>query len=271
MGYEISDKRWLPAEFEAYLQGRPRPDWCDGICYHHTAFPDLAMRPAGLTEKHQRNLRHYYEKVKGWSDGPHLFIDDDEIIGMSGLEDDGVHAIAFNRNFIGIEVLGNFDHEDPTSGRGADCWRTALDCGRMLLDWLGKSANDQTVKFHREDPRTSKTCPGKLVKKPWVINRIRSGWPNEDSSGNSKDIEAKDKGQKINIPGWNIYQIIDGGYFVPVLDFLDHVGGDRDLLIQLMSRQNGKFVYNGDVIESAFYDKDSETTWALASELLGFT
>ena len=74
---------------------------------HHTAAPSLAQRPRGLTIQHIRNIQNYYQSQLGWSSGPHLFIDDDQIFGMSSLERRGIHAVSFNRTHIGIEVLGN--------------------------------------------------------------------------------------------------------------------------------------------------------------------
>lgn len=147
--------------------------WASSVTFHHTAFPDLQMRPSGLKAAHLRNIRHYYENVKGWSAGPHLFIDEDQIWPMTPLGEPGVHARSFNMSSVGIEVLGNYDLDDPFTGRGLACWRLAAKAGAMVLERLGIPLNSNSVKFHRDDPRTSKTCPGSKVTKEWVINLMR--------------------------------------------------------------------------------------------------
>lgn len=173
MGYDLVGLSWTPDSFRRYLASLPRPLWAKGICLHHTASPDLSMRPNGLTPQHMRNLRYYYEIERKWASGPHLFVDDHGIHGMSALMQKGIHAGSLNETTIGIEVLGNYDAEDHATGRGLACWSMAASASAELLRWLGLAPNEMTVKFHRDDPGTSKTCPGKRIQKPWVMGLIR--------------------------------------------------------------------------------------------------
>jgi hypothetical protein len=174
MGYANVGKKWKPAELREYLATLQKPVWCRSITFHHTGAPSLAQRPQGFKDNHMQNLHHYYAVTKKWKAGPHLFIDDDEVFGMSDLRSQGTHAKSFNKSSIGIEVLGNYDVESPTSGRGLSCWHTAASAGHALLGWLGLEANAMTVHFHRDDPKTTKTCPGKKVEKQWVLDLIRA-------------------------------------------------------------------------------------------------
>lgn len=146
--------------------------WANAVCLHHTAYPDLSMRPKGWTIQHMRNLASYYGGELGWSAGPHLFTDEDEIFGLSPLTTRGVHAKSFNARSIGIEALGNYDHEKPASGRGLEVWRTTAAATAILLRRMGLPATGQTVLFHRDDPKTTKTCPGRLVAKEWVLSLV---------------------------------------------------------------------------------------------------
>ncbi|MFZ4600516.1 MAG: N-acetylmuramoyl-L-alanine amidase, partial [Terrimicrobiaceae bacterium] len=73
------------------------------------------------------------------------------------------HAVSFNRNGIGIEMLGDYDSEDPWSGRGLQVLRTTAHVVRSLMAVL--NVGKEAVRFHRDDPKTSKTCPGKLIEK----------------------------------------------------------------------------------------------------------
>ena len=173
MGYENVGQVWSPAQLKTYLGTIQKPVWCRAITFHHTGVPSLEQRPRGFLPNHLTNLKSYYQGLK-WSAGPHLFIDEDQCWGMCDFRRTGVHAKSFNRSAIGIEVLGNYDVEAPNTGRGQQCWQTATAAGRVLLDWLGLEASQITVKFHRDDPKTTKTCPGRKVDKNWVIDQIKA-------------------------------------------------------------------------------------------------
>lgn len=161
---------WTPDKFQAHISAIPSLKWATSITLHHTAIPSLAQRPDGLSPQHIRNLRHFYSNVNRWSAGPHLFVDDRRIHGMTPLTQRGVHAVSFNRNSIGIEVLGNYDLEDPTSGRGLECWKNAAFVTAALMQRFGI----RTFNFHRDDPRTRKSCPGARVKREWFTNLLNS-------------------------------------------------------------------------------------------------
>lgn len=163
--FPIVGKRFSPEEFGRYLQGIPdeQMSWIPGnLTMHHTASPSLAQRPApqALTEQHMRNLRSWYHDRLGWSRGPHLFVDDNGIWVFSPITNRGVHAVSFNSSRIGIEMLGNFDVEDPYSGRGLEVTRMSVAAAAALCDRFRFDPGQ--INGHRDDPRTSKTCPGRL-------------------------------------------------------------------------------------------------------------
>jgi hypothetical protein len=173
MGYENVGRVWTPAELKTYLATLTKPVWATSITFHHTGVPTLEQRPRGFLPNHMTNTQSYYEGL-GWSAGPHLFIDEDQCWGMCDFRQTGVHAKSFNSSSIGIEVLGDYNTESPNSGRGQQCWTTATAAGKVLLDWLGLQPSALTVKFHRDDPKTTKTCPGSKVEKDWVIDQINA-------------------------------------------------------------------------------------------------
>ncbi len=174
MGYENVGRVWTPAELKQYLGTLDKPAWATSITFHHTGVPSLEQRPRGFLPNHMTNLQNYYQVTNGWSAGPHLFIDEDQCWGMSDFRQHGVHAKSFNSSSIGIEVLGNYDVESPNTGRGQQCWSIAAAAGKALLDWLGLQPSVLTVNFHRDDPKTTKTCPGTLVDKNWVIEQMNA-------------------------------------------------------------------------------------------------
>ena len=166
-------KRFTPTSFVAYLDRLAFDGWQPkGVCLHHTASPSLAMRPQGLTDQHLQNLLSYYQDELGWSGAPHLFIDDreDGIIVFQRLDRRGVHARTFNATHWGIEMLGDYDTEDPTTGRGAKVLNNACAATAHLMRKIGVGAE---MVFHRDDPKTTKTCPGRHVTVSLVQNGLK--------------------------------------------------------------------------------------------------
>ena len=144
-----------------------------GVCIHHTGFPNLAMREGGFNERLMGFLKEYYSEEKGWSAAPHLFIDDKRGWGLTPLNNKGVHAISFNSEYLGFELLGNYDKDDDhLSGRGSDVWDMGVLFTAAVLYVKGFEANDSSIKFHRECTRTNKTCPGEKVSKSWFIDKV---------------------------------------------------------------------------------------------------
>ena len=179
MSYDNTGKVWTPATLAETLAQTKRPSWIKGITLHHTAAPSLAQRPRGLTAQHLENLRSYYSRDLAWKAGPHFFVDDDQVFGLSPWTEPGTHAKSFNATHLGIEVLGDYDSESPTDGRGLACWQTAAETVFVLCKWIGVDWWHATSwNFHRDDPKTTKTCPGRLVGRAFVrslIERVADG------------------------------------------------------------------------------------------------
>jgi hypothetical protein len=233
-------------EFAKTLQAKRPPAWATSITLHHTASPSLTQRPGGFTIKHIENMRDFYRSL-GWRRGPHLFIDEDQIWHMTPLMERGVHAVSFNSRAIGIEVLGDYDDEDPFTGRGLQCWHLAAKTTALLLNWLGAEMNESTILFHRDDPKTSKTCPGSKIKKDWFFNLI------------SKDQSSVDACEPQFLIKSNCDAVVD--YVVK------HKGYSQKEAAKLLSRKNNLFFFGNDWLEGAFYDKSAGATIAPVAEL----
>lgn len=243
MSFANVGKRWSVDSFAEYLKTVKRPVWAKSVTIHHTAAPSLRQRPDGLTAQHIVNIRDYYQKTLGWSRGPHLFVDDDDIMGMTPLTMTGTHAVSFNASSIGIEMLGDFDIEDPKSGRGLQVCRTGAAATRVLLDWLGLKASEKTVLFHRDDPKTTKTCPGKKIAKDWFLGLI----------SNSKAI--------LPAPNDSVPAM------VPVVAYVSTKTGRPIADLAKILRRDGSLYYLGEQwLEGAHYDTSTQTTMAPRSE-----
>ncbi len=260
MGYENVGRVWTPQSLQAYLSNLTKPDWCDAITLHHCAEPSLAQRPNGFIAQHIENLQDFYQK-KGWSAGPHLFVDEDQLWGMCDFRRKGVHAVSFNKRAIGIEVLGDYDSESPKSGRGLECWKTAAAATKVLLDWLGLKPSATTVLFHREDPETSKTCPGTKVTKDWVLALIGGAtMAPADTEHDKPSLDVSLKNSE--------WRYVGEKWCVPVAVYLGKKGVPMDAIKEKLKKDGTKFFYGTEWLEGAFYDKDSEATWAPVHELV---
>lgn len=167
---KILGKPYSSDEFAAYLDSL-KPVWNPSlIVIHHCSAPSLAQRPHGFLNQHMLNLQDFYEG-KGWSAGPHLFIDEDQVWTFSPLTARGVHAVRFNSTGIGIEMLGDYDTEDPWTGRGREVLSTTC---RAVKSLMGKfDITERAIRFHRDDPTTSKTCPGRKISKAAFLAHLQ--------------------------------------------------------------------------------------------------
>lgn len=246
MSFANVGRVWSTSSFKDYLNTLKTPPWCSAICIHHTAFPDLAMRPKGFTIEHIENIRFGYINEKKWSAGPHFFTDEDQIFGMTPPTTRGVHAASFNSMSIGIEMLGDFDDaDDPKSGRGMDVVETTAAATKILLDWLKLPASKNTILFHRDDPKTKKTCPGKKIDKDWFINLV-----------NKKQIISV---ALPAAPANNVAGVID--YVV------QHKGYTSAEATKLLRRQGQMFFFGNDWLEGAYYATSAQRTVAPIKEL----
>ena len=140
------------------------------IVLHNTGEPCLENRPNGLTHKHMKGLESYYKNDMGWNSGPHLFIDDHQIWVFTPLTTSGVHSPSWNKVSLGVEMLGDFDTEEFDTGRGALVKDNSVAAIAILSKVLDIDPN--TMKLHREDPRTDHHCPGDNVDKDEFISLV---------------------------------------------------------------------------------------------------
>jgi hypothetical protein len=147
---------------DAYLQALlpfKKPAWIKGITIHHSAIPTRAQWHGTPT---MEATKQYYIK-KGWIAGPHLFLAaltpdtlNDGIWAGTPLAVPGIHAGKCNSDHIGIEVIGNYDHEPWPHEVGVLVYGVTL----ALMRW-GKIPASK-VHGHREC-LNNKSCPGRMV------------------------------------------------------------------------------------------------------------
>lgn len=159
-------------QFDSYCHSLQWVAWRPSfIALHNTASPSLAQRPVGFTQQHIKNLVSFYRDEKGWSAGPHLFIDDKQIWVFTPLTVSGVHSPSWNKLAMGIEMLGNYETESFKTGRGLAVRKNTVAAIATLSAVLG--LDPTTMKLHKEDPATTHKCPGKNVIKSEVIAEVQ--------------------------------------------------------------------------------------------------
>jgi hypothetical protein len=141
------------------------------IVLHNTAAPTLAQRPNGFTKQHILNLEAFYRDQQKWSAGPHLFIDDKQIWVFTPLTFSGVHSPSWNKVALGIEMLGDYDRDEFDSGRGLKVQKNAVAAIATLSAVLG--LDPDSMRLHKEDPRTTHACPGRNVSKARFIEGVK--------------------------------------------------------------------------------------------------
>lgn len=252
MSYNNTGKVWTPDSFGEYLKTIKPPNWAKAVCLHHTSSPSLAQRPKGWTIQHIENMKSFYQGM-GWKSGPQLFTDEDQVFGMTPLTEAGVHAVSFNRTAIGIEALGHYSKngENPKTDRGLYVWLNTARITRLLLDWLGLPINEKTVLFHRDDPKTSKDCPGSQVSKDWIISEIKNA-PTDTTY--LRPIHVQE-------------EIIDDKNFVPLASTLATKGFSDKQIKENLRREGKNFFWLDNHLEFAYYDTKTETTMVPLKEL----
>lgn len=174
------------------------------VTMHHTGGPDLKTwqawqkrNPAVTDEQWMKNLAGYYGKSKAqggpadgpWKSGPHFFFTPNNYCVLSPPTARGVHAKSFNATSWGVECCGNFDSE-PFTDALKDRYAEGLACLHIAagLDLEPFSRGLRGLHFHRDDPATNKTCPGKKVGKDAMVAAIRSKM-DDLSDGSHEDDE----------------------------------------------------------------------------------
>jgi len=188
--------------FLEYLEsiqfGAWRPSY---VVMHHTGSPNLKTwrdwqtRTKPVTdEQWMRNLAEYYGSPppRGPSDGPwqrapQFFFTPKNYCVLSLPTTRGTHAKSFNANSWGVECVGDFDSED-FAGPHLERYVAGLAALHVAvgLQLTPFQKSLRGLHFHRDDPLTTKTCPGTKVKKPAVVKLVQAS------------IDALTKGDDLN-------------------------------------------------------------------------
>lgn len=184
------------AQFLDYLEGIKFGAWRPRyVTVHHTGAPDLKTWRGWQTRANPisdaqwlKNLAAYYGNNLGWRSGPQFFFTPNNFCVLSPPTKPGVHAVSFNAASWGVEMVGNFDTE-PFDGAIRDKYVEGLACLHLAtgLPLEPVKFNEQGLHFHRDDPKTSKTCPGRKVDKTALIIAVRHKMAQMSGDGDHPD------------------------------------------------------------------------------------
>lgn len=160
--------------FPDYLSKQRKPSWPKFIAIHATGAHYTLW--SGGADKRMQNLGHYYKNQKRWSSGPHFFAMGTKVFPGTPVHAKGTHSPSWNGTALAIECEGDYrktGKHSHLSGPGAINWDTMAWATAELLKWLGMEATHSTIRFHKEDTRTShRECPGN-IDKDWFIEKVK--------------------------------------------------------------------------------------------------
>lgn len=214
------------AAFLAYLDGVKFGAWRPRfVTMHHSGGPSLKdwrgwqTRAKPVTdEQWMKNLASYYGKSKAeggppdgpWRSGPHFFFTPNNFCVLSPPTSRGVHAVSFNAASWGVECVGDFDSE-RLEGTVLDRYIEGLAClhiaSGLQLDPFERGVRG--LHFHRDDPKTKKTCPGMSVDKATIVKLVHAKMA-EMSGGEQPDeivrpvASRKARTGVVNTDGLNV-------------------------------------------------------------------
>jgi hypothetical protein len=187
-----------PADFLAYLEalkfGAWRPQF---VTMHHTGAPDLATWQGWQTRASPvsdaqwlKNLAGYYGSL-GWHAGPHVFVTPKHICVLSSPTARGVHAVSFNALSWGVEVVGDFDR-DRLDGGYLDFVAAALAAMHIAAGLAPEPfrLRRSGLHFHRDDPKTRKTCPGTSIRKDAIIKAVAAAMRGFAARGDDRVVTS---------------------------------------------------------------------------------
>jgi N-acetylmuramoyl-L-alanine amidase-like protein len=152
------------AGFAAYVSTLTLSTWRPQfVVLHNTAVPTLAQWHSVPGAQRMKNLESFYRDTQHWSAGPHLFVADDLIWAFTPLTTSGVHSPSWNSMSWGVEMVGDYNVE-PFEAAVRGNTLSALATLHALL-----GLDPQTLRLHKEDPKTTHDCPGKHVSKTDII------------------------------------------------------------------------------------------------------
>lgn len=228
MTYLAQPRQFTLPEFQAYVKTLTwskgwKPSFLTG---HNTAAPRLsqylAYSPA-TRKAWPNNLNRYYKGL-GWHSGPHLVIAPNVEGGgiwlLCDLEQDGVSVSCWNAKTIGIENVGDYETEDPTTGHGAEVRDTFVGVAAALCSRLGWTPRPHVlgvkgIHWHHECTKDNHPCPGRNWDGDDVIRRVEAAMGAASPIPNAKPVPVTPPAPTLSVS--DVQRILNAAGYRPTL------------------------------------------------------
>ena len=177
--------------------------WLKYLILHNTGAPDIAQQRAtrGGESQRMKNAKPHYEK---WRGGPHYWVFESGLIGKgSALPSTGVHSPSWNSSSMGVEMVANFTpKKDDPYGAGAIIVDTTAWLFAQVLNKTGLPI--ESIKLHKEDPRTTHDCPGSRIVKSEFLTKVKGYMASKAVEPKvPKPVEPKAPEAQLTYSRWN--------------------------------------------------------------------
>ncbi|MDD4407395.1 MAG: N-acetylmuramoyl-L-alanine amidase, partial [Bacilli bacterium] len=159
---EIVNKYLTVKKFKKYTNEKEFSRKIDKIVLHHTSDSLESWKTKKTSIGYYKKM---YEK-RGWTTGPHLFIDEGGIFLFTDINIEGTHANSANKGSIGIEMVGNYDKKVPKG----KIWEKTKRVLNILLKKFDLNVKD--IHLHRKF-NPNKSCPGKAITLKWIYSELK--------------------------------------------------------------------------------------------------
>ena len=127
----------------------------------------------------QQGMRNYHINTNGWGDiGHHLaLMPDGKWVTGRPFNKTPASIKEWNTGALAVEMVGNFDKEGTgaLNSSGYDILEGKQKENILaLIQYYGQRFGYDGVKFHREGPRVTKTCPGNSLNKAVMISEAKA-------------------------------------------------------------------------------------------------
>jgi hypothetical protein len=154
----------------------------------------------------QQGMRNFHINTRGWKDiGHHLaLMPDGKWVTGRPFNQTPASIKDWNKGALAVEMVGNFDK--PGTGSANSSGYDIL-AGKQkesilaLIKYYGQRFDYDWVKFHREGPGVTKTCPGINLNKAVMIGEAKGFNGNMDddfgNGGKGMALRRGDKGSEV--------------------------------------------------------------------------
>ena len=196
----------------------------------------------------QQNMRNYHVNTRGWKDiGHHLALMPDGLWVTGRPFNQNPASIAgWNTGALGVEMVGNFDKKGTGAANSSGYDKLGgkqLESVLQLIKYYGDRFGYSGVKFHREGPGVSKTCPGTSLDKATMISQAKSYKKGDSKLRYGSTLKKGAKGSAVKQLQQDLIKL---GYSLAPYGADGSFGGVTETAVKAFQKAN-KLVVDGSV------------------------